>query len=244
MKLTILGKYGPYPKAGGACSGYLLEVGDLRLMLDCGSGALSRLQQHVSIEDLDAIILSHLHSDHMADLLVLRYGLPAMVADGRRSAPLPLYLPEEPADVAALLRAEMGFTAHTIHSGDTVTLHDATLSFFGVRHPVPCNALRVEQGGASFAYSGDLNTTPGFEDFAHGADFLLIDGCLSCARWSENGPHLTAGLAAEVAKKAGVGRVVITHIHPEIEEATLLEEAHRAHPSAELAQEGAQYHIG
>ena len=243
MKLTVLGKYGPYPRAGGACSGYLLEVGDLRLMLDCGSGTLSRLQQHVKIEDLDAIILSHLHSDHMADLLVLRYGLPAMVADGRRSAPLPLYLPQEPADVAGLLRAEKGFTAHTVRSGDTVMLQDTKLSFFGVRHLVPCNALRVEQGGVSFVYSGDLNTTPGFENFARGADFLLIDGCLSCARWSENGPHLTSELAAEVARKAGVGRVLITHIHPEIEESTLLEEARRAHPSAELAQEGVQYLI-
>ena len=75
MKLTILGKYGPYPAAGGACSGYLIEQGSTRVLIDCGNGVLSRLQQVCKIKDLSAIVLSHLHSDHMADMLVLRYAL-------------------------------------------------------------------------------------------------------------------------------------------------------------------------
>ena len=75
MKLTILGKYGPYPAAGGACSGYLIEQGGNHVLIDCGSGVLSRLQQVCKIHDLSAIVLSHLHSDHMADMLVLRYAL-------------------------------------------------------------------------------------------------------------------------------------------------------------------------
>ena len=41
MKLTVLGCNGPYPAAGGACSGYLLETGDTRVLLDCGAGALA-----------------------------------------------------------------------------------------------------------------------------------------------------------------------------------------------------------
>ena len=244
MKLTILGKYGPYPKTGGACSGYLLQAGALNLMLDCGSGTLSRLQYHCAIHDLSAIVLSHLHSDHMADMLVLRYGLPAMLADGRLAEPLPLYMPAEPADVAGVLIDAGVFAVHTVKGGDVLTLEDATLRFYSTRHLVPCNTVRIEHGGASFVYSGDLNTTPGFEDFARGADFLLIDGCLSCARWSDKAPHLSSELAAQVAASAGVGRVVLTHIHPEIDESVLLDEAHRAHPLAELAQEGACYQIG
>ncbi|MCG8541098.1 MAG: MBL fold metallo-hydrolase, partial [Clostridia bacterium] len=66
MKITILGNSGPYPRAGGACSGYLLEEDDIKILIDCGNGVLSRLLGMIeSLEDIDAIILSHLHSDHI-----------------------------------------------------------------------------------------------------------------------------------------------------------------------------------
>ena len=75
MKLTVLGKYGPYPAANGATSGYLLQSGNENVLIECGSGVLSRLQRFVALNDLSAIVLSHLHSDHMADMLILRYAL-------------------------------------------------------------------------------------------------------------------------------------------------------------------------
>ena len=77
MRLTILGNNGPYPAPGGACSGYLLESdsGRTSLLLDCGPGVLAQLTQRVAVEDLDAIALSHLHYDHMSDMLPLHYAL-------------------------------------------------------------------------------------------------------------------------------------------------------------------------
>jgi len=75
MKLTVLGCCGPYPAAGGACSGYLLEEDGYRVLIDCGNGVLSRLQQHLKSWELEAVLLSHLHFDHTADLMVLRYAL-------------------------------------------------------------------------------------------------------------------------------------------------------------------------
>ena len=74
MKLTILGKYGPYPEGKNtACSGYLVENEDTKILVDCGSGVLSRLQSTIDIRTLDAIYLTHLHFDHTSDLLPLRY---------------------------------------------------------------------------------------------------------------------------------------------------------------------------
>ena len=61
MFLTVLGRHGPYPRPGGACSGYLLEDGETRVLIDCGSGVLSRLLEIMRPEQLDAIVLSHLH---------------------------------------------------------------------------------------------------------------------------------------------------------------------------------------
>ena len=56
MELTVLGKYGPYPKAGdGAASGYLLTQGDTALVMDMGSGTLARLQQAIDIRKITGI---------------------------------------------------------------------------------------------------------------------------------------------------------------------------------------------
>ena len=69
MFLTVLGRHGPYPRPGGACSGYFIEDGSTRVLIDCGSGVLSRLMEHVHPAHLDAIVLSHLHFDHAGGLL-------------------------------------------------------------------------------------------------------------------------------------------------------------------------------
>ena len=73
MELTVLGKYGPYPKAGGgAASGYLVKNGGDSLLLDMGSGTLSRLLSSVDLKNLGGIFISHLHYDHTTDLLPLK----------------------------------------------------------------------------------------------------------------------------------------------------------------------------
>ena len=74
MKLKILGKYGPYGKAGeGAASGYLITDDDFCFLLDMGSGVLSRLIAEIDVKNLDGIFISHLHYDHTSDLLPFRY---------------------------------------------------------------------------------------------------------------------------------------------------------------------------
>ena len=72
MKMTILGCYGPYPAAGGACSGYLVQEAGCTILLDCGNGVLSRMQEHIDFLQLDAALISHLHADHLSDLMILR----------------------------------------------------------------------------------------------------------------------------------------------------------------------------
>ena len=103
MKLTILGNNGPYPAPGGACSGYLLssDSGNTNVLLDCGTGVLSNLSRHLPWESLSAVILSHLHYDHMSDLLPMQYALQFHP----RSAPLPVIAPETPSEVRRLLDA-------------------------------------------------------------------------------------------------------------------------------------------
>src|SRR6187455_2661761 len=76
MRLTILGCAGTFPSADSAASSYLVQAEDAdgrtwSVLLDLGNGALGALQRYGDPRQLDAIALSHLHADHVADLPVL-----------------------------------------------------------------------------------------------------------------------------------------------------------------------------
>ena len=75
MDLMVIGCDGTYPSANGACSGYLVRAGDARILMDCGSGVMSKLMALMDPARLSAVILTHWHNDHASDMLVLRYYL-------------------------------------------------------------------------------------------------------------------------------------------------------------------------
>lgn len=243
MIMTVLGRHGPWPAAGGACSSYLLEAGGVLLLVDCGCGALGKLQAHCGIEELDGIVLTHLHSDHMGDIPVLRYALPYFTSRGLLRGSLPVFLPAEPAEIVQPIITDANIDVRTVTGGDSFAFKGLELSFFSTRHPLQCNAVRVAHGGKAFVFSGDMNTTPGFERFARHADLLLIDGCFPASEWNEGLPHLSAVLAAGVAAEAQVRRAVLTHMRPLCDEAALLAEARQAFPAAEIARDGGRYEL-
>lgn len=227
MKLTVLGCNGPYPAAGGACSGYLLESGDTRVLLDCGTGALAALTAIMPPEELDAIVLSHLHYDHMSDMLPLIYRV-----QGKRK--LPVYAPMEPAGVRGLLAD--AFDLRDISQGGVIG--DLRMAAMPMRHPVPSYATRFEGREKVFCYSGDTNTCPALADFVKNCDLLLIDACFTDALWAENKPHLSSRLAAEAAREAGARHLLLTHFTPGSELDTLLRQGREVFPQAALAEAG------
>lgn len=91
MKVTIIGCWGGYPKVNEASSGYLFEEDGFKLLVDCGSGVLSKLQQHVVPEELNAVLLSHYHADHIADIGVLQHALLIQKDLGKEVTTLPIY---------------------------------------------------------------------------------------------------------------------------------------------------------
>lgn len=227
MKLTVLGCNGPYPAAGGACSGYLLEAGDTRVLLDCGAGALAALTAVMPPEELNAIVLSHLHYDHMSDMLPLIYRM-------QGKPKLAVYLPEEPAGTRALLAG--AFDLRDLSQGGQIGC--LRMTALPVRHPVPCFAVRCEADGKAFCYTGDTNTCESLAGFAGGCDLLLADACFTDALWAENKPHLSARLAAGLARDAGAGHLLLTHFTPGCDFAALLREAREVYPRAALAEAG------
>lgn len=240
MKLICLGVNGPYPAPEGATSGYLVIHGDTRLQIDMGSGVLSALTGFAAPEALTAVLLSHWHYDHCSDLLPLIYRMESLAGD----APLNVYAPEdEGSPVRKALLNCPAFCVHDLRPGDRLSLGEMQVQVGMARHPVLGLMFRLTGGGRSLCYTGDTNLVEGLTDFARGCHLLLADGLFPARAWSEAKPHLSAQLAAQLARDAGAGRLVITHLNPGIDPAGLLAEARAIRPDAVLAERFASYEV-
>lgn len=237
MKLTVLGNNGPYPAAGGACSGYLLESdsGNTTVLIDCGTGVLRSLMATGALDRLDAVLLSHLHYDHMSDLLPMQYALQF----NPRKHPLPVYAPMSPQPVRALLDAP----CYDLWPCKDMTLGEMRVSFEPARHPVETNAIAITCDGERFVFTGDSNTDDLVELFCEDASLLLADAGLSTADWKPTAPHYSAALCGELAKHAHARRLLLTHFNPRYDPDALLQEARERFPTAELAEIGEVYYI-
>ncbi len=237
MRLTILGLDGGFPAANGATSGYLVEAGGTALCFDLGSGTLARLTAIMPPENLTALVVSHWHYDHVSDALPLLYRLM-----GKK--PLHVYGPvDETSAIRRALMEDASFVVHDVQPGDALTLGDAQIGVYPARHPVPAVMYRIKADGRTLCYTGDTNTLPGLVDFAKDADLLLADGVFPTDAWDEGKPHLSAALAAQLARDAGAKRILITHLNPAFDKALLLQEAQAVRPDAQLAQALKTYEV-
>lgn len=230
MKLHVLGCHGPYPPANGATSGYLVEQEGRCLLMDCGSGVLGRLMALCDPGKLSGILLSHLHFDHAADLLVLSYYLQ------KRGVKLPLFVPPEDTSPLHQLLGRDVFDVQPYP--EKMQLAGMEITTFPVRHPVPCRAIRLEAEGKTLVFTGDTNTCEGLAEFAKDADVLLADAAFLDSEWKENLPHLSAKKAAEAAKQAGVQTLYLTHLPVQHDKNTLEQEAKQVFPETKAVEEG------
>lgn len=237
MQLTILGNNGPFPAPNGACSGYLLESdsGETRVLIDCGTGVLSRLMALGGPAALDAVLLSHLHYDHMSDMLPMQYAL--QFYPGPK--PLPVYAPDAPEAVRALLEAP----CFDLWPAEDTAIGEMRVSFTPARHPVPTNAIAVECDGRRFVFTGDSNQDALVELFCEGADLLLADCGLSTADHRFTAPHYSARMCGELGRNTRAKRLLLTHLNPKYDPQALLAEAREVYPAAELATLGETYYL-
>jgi len=243
MKLTVLGNNGPFPAAGGACSGYLLRNGTANIMIDCGNGTLANLQKLIGLEELDVIILTHLHNDHISDMHVLKYAVQIKRMRGLFSKMLKVYAPPEPAEEFDRLKTGDLFEFEAINDDTCLVIGGMELSFAQMVHPSMDYAVSVMHEGKKFVYSGDTSWTEKLIGFAAGADLLMLDSGLLEKDLTKGAPHLTAAQCGTAAAKAGAGKLLLTHLWPDYSPDELIAEARTRFANVEVTSIMADYEI-
>jgi ribonuclease BN (tRNA processing enzyme) len=212
MKITVIGFWGGYPAKNEASSGYLLEYGDYRILLDCGSGVLSELQNHMRPEELHAVVLSHYHPDHIADVGVLQHALLIQQLLSGEQKNVPIYghsLDKLEFQNLSYKEITKGI-AYT--PGQPMHIGPFTFQFIKTSHPVPCFAMRIEAGGHTLVYTGDSTYMEEFIDFAKNADILLCESNFYSDMDGSKAGHMTAREAGLIAQKANVKLLILTHL--------------------------------
>jgi ribonuclease BN (tRNA processing enzyme) len=260
VRITVLGKSPAWQDADGACSGYLVEGGGLRILLDCGPGVFAKLRRYAgNYADVDAVLITHLHADHILDLVPF--------ASGLRYAPRPrtgeteparprLLAPPGAAETFTRLSAggnmtpnhiELAFELSVYDPAETLELGGLHVRFQPVPHYIPANAVEfASSNGVRFTFSADTGPSPELCEFAAGTDLLLIEATqLGVIPPDEDRRgHLTPAEAGEHGARAGARRVVLTHFAEDLGADWVRDEGARGFGGpVEAAHEGAVYEL-
>jgi ribonuclease BN (tRNA processing enzyme) len=252
VKVTVLGCSGSVPGPDSPASGYLVEADGYRLLLDLGHGAFGALQRYVRPSEIDAIVISHLHADHCIDLtayvVALRYGgegfrrsgpegrIPLIGVPGTRDRLEAAYDP-----LARKLSLHEMFSFATPVEGE---LGPFQMSYARMNHPTQTNAVRIQYQDRSLVYSADTGESDDLVKLARAADVLLCEASVGPDEEIIPDLHLTGRQAGEHADRAGVDRLIVTHVPPWNSRQVAADEAADAFQGVvEVAFPGAEYWI-
>ncbi|MGM8212042.1 MBL fold metallo-hydrolase [Virgibacillus sp. W0430] len=238
MDVTVIGCWGGYPAVDGATSAYIVNIGGFVILVDVGSGALSKLQKYKQITDIDAVLISHYHHDHVADIGVLQYAqLVNYFVTGDESV-LPIYGHTE--DRTGFAQLSSDFTKGIGYDPvKGLKIGPATISFLKTNHPVPCYGMRITDGNTVLVYTADTAYQTDWIDFSTDADLLIADcNFYKCQDGSKAG-HMTSKEAATIAQQANVNELLLSHLPQFGEQQQLVREAEQYFDGkVHLASEG------
>lgn len=221
-KLTILGSSACAPTSLGPAAGYLLEHPDGGLLIDCGPGVVGQLTSMGLLDRVTAVLVSHSHADHSADLTALAY---------RKSFPnvepaLPLFAPPDFPDKLQGLNEVYGiptlptmkepltgqFALRVVEPGEHVDIDGLAVETILADHPVPTLSIRIPRYG--LVYTADTGYTTALEQLSSGAHLLLAEATYRAADEVDvsNHGHLDGHTVAELAAAAQVKHLLITHL--------------------------------
>ncbi len=220
VQLTVVGSSPAWPNPGGAQSGYLIEDGGRRLLLDCGPGVLARLRAlYGGWPRVDAVVITHWHLDHWGDLVPWVWG--NLAGPGRNEQQAQLWLPPEGRERIRDFGARLGwddmfdqtFELHDYPEDEPVEIAGFTLVARRLPHYTLLTfGLRVTNGGRTLAYSGDSGPDDRLAELARDVDLFVCEATLE--RGELDGTprgHLSADEAVAAFHASGARRLLLTH---------------------------------
>jgi ribonuclease BN (tRNA processing enzyme) len=231
-EVIVLGGSGTFPAPDAACSGYLLRSGTTNLWVDAGPGTFANLQRHIDPAEITAILISHLHLDHVTDLYPFSYW--KRYGPGAAAPPLDVYAP---AGAGAHLGRVLGpdgdptFGGHLnfkpVDESLILEVGDFEARFCRTRHPVETYAMRLTSTASTVAYTADTGPSPSVTTFAWGANLLIAEATLQASSRETADVHMSAAEAGDMAARACVSQLALTHLVPGLDPAVSREQAAR-----------------
>jgi ribonuclease BN (tRNA processing enzyme) len=255
LQVTVLGKSPSWQDAAGACSGYLVQEGELQLLLDCGNGVFSKLRSAIDYRSIGEVLISHLHADHFLDLVPFSYALANVVRSGEPGNGHVRPVLRVPTGGHKVLRRIVGswgssdliddaFEISEYAPDDVLTLGPLQVRFREVPHFIRSNAVEFATGGARFVFGADCAPNAALVEFAQEADLLMVEATLPTPEQGPDRGHMTPREAGEQGAAAHARRLVLTHYSDEMDPSWAAAEAAASYGArVELAHEGAVYQL-
>ncbi|MFS0690205.1 MBL fold metallo-hydrolase [Sporosarcina sp. 179-K 8C2 HS] len=244
MNVIPVGIWGGHPKANGATSSFLIEHEGFHCLVDCGSGVLASVQNYVPLEKLDAVVISHYHADHIADIGSLQYSRLINYYLGNPSPALPIYGHDQDKENFEKLSYKEQTIGVDIQETDIVHIGPFEVSFCETVHPVYCLAMKFTVKGRSVTLTADTEWHDKLVEFARGTDLLISEANLYEEHLGKAPGHMAGSEAGRLAKLAGANRLVLTHLPLHGDPTDILDAAKGVYDGdAELAVVGKVYEV-
>jgi len=229
VSLTVLGGSAAWPNPGQGCSAYLVQDGSTSILLDCGPNTLLELRKHVDYTRLDAIVISHCHSDHILDLVPYRYGL--LYGPERSANRIPVWLPPGGHERMEMLGNAFdgqgepqdsfwdgAFDLAEYDPDEGLVLGSLSIRFALTQHFIPCYAMRVEDASnGTIFYSSDTGSVQPLLSLVDGAEVVIAEATLDDhgGRPEAERGHMTPEDAGRLASAGGAHTLIVTHLWSE-----------------------------
>ncbi|GGH87432.1 ribonuclease BN (tRNA processing enzyme) [Pullulanibacillus pueri] len=224
MKWTVVGFWGGHPEVGEATSAYLLEEDGFKVLVDCGSGVLAQLPKYTSIASLDAVVLSHYHHDHIADVGPLQFAKHIEKYIGTPKGSLPIYAHQMEPDKFRSLTFDDATHGVPYNMGESIDIGPFTFTFMQTAHPVPCAAMRITSGKQTICFTADTSFIPELVPFAKDVDLLVAECSLYKDIDGEPMGHMNTLDVGRLASEARAKELLLTHLPHYGEHADLIEQ--------------------
>jgi ribonuclease BN (tRNA processing enzyme) len=225
MELVTVGTGTVAPSATRTSACHWVARGNLKILLDCGAGALHRLAQFgLPWHAVTHVILSHFHPDHWGELPMLVYALKHTTVPARKE---PLVILGPRGVVRLVKQLAEGYGPWLLDPGFPIGIldmqdgepfpldRDVNLETFPVPHTAESVALSLTAPEGRLVYTGDTGPSSKLARWAAGADLLLAECSLPADMGLDT--HLTPEQAGELAREAGARQLVLTHFYPPVE---------------------------